>query len=299
MDALVALSQRTVFVATWPGAEEGLRTIVTSSGVSALPLFTDMDELLGAAPSLGWQSPDGSAQAREIGARAALSHALAHNLLVVVDIGAPHVMEADHEEIAPLLSPQARRDSSGPFAAAGRVSSSLMQAVKPGTPPRGMPVRPPSSPAGSRRGAARKASRAIFARPQDAPEGFTVSTPTGPAEPQSQSSATFGGGSTVRITALVTPPSEDLLDALCDVLRSYPEVEWACIAAVSRGPAPPVPTVGLRIDATFRSRVSEIVGGVRATASRAGAALDVLLLDDPVLVRVARNDSLLFYPWRR
>jgi len=98
---------------------------------------------------------------------------------------------------------------------------------------------------------------------------------------------------------LATPPSEELLDALCDVLRSYPEVEWACIAAVSRGPAGATPTVGLRVDATFRTRVNEIIGAVRAAATKAGAGLDVLLLDDPVLVRVARNDSLLFYPWRR
>ena len=61
----------------------------------------------------------------------------------------------------------------------------------------------------------------------------------------------------------------------------------------------PVPTVAVRVDASFRSRVLDIVAAVRAAAARAGAGLDVLLLDDAQLMRAARAAGQPFYPWRR
>ena len=264
MDALVALSQRTVYVALWQGTDDGLRTMVSSAGVTALPIFTDLDELRSAVGRLGWLGADGSVPTREIGARAALSHALAHDLLVVVDLGSKHAMEIDREEIAPLLSPQARRESSGPFAAAGRVSSSLMQAVKTATPPGGLAIAPrtsatnlaaaaaasatvtqPSSQSGGAGGSGGQ-SQGVFRRPSDSPsQGLTVQATAGPGAPASEASATFGSGSSVRIAELTAAPADALLDAMRTALRDYPEVEWACIAAFARGPASPTPTVGL------------------------------------------------------
>jgi hypothetical protein len=103
----------------------------------------------------------------------------------------------------------------------------------------------------------------------------------------------------VILAPLSSEPSEALLDALTAVLRSYPEVEWACVLVASRGSSAPVPAIGLRLDAGFRQRVNEIIAELRATGERSGAILDVVLLDDATLMRNARGCGLIFYPWRK
>ncbi len=131
VDALVALVQRTIFVAPWPAGVDGYRTLVNSQRSAALPIFTDRAELENAGRRFGWFAPDGSIPGIEIGARAALTYAKAQGLAyVVVDIAANHCLEVGRDEIEPLLSPNARKQS-GPFAASGRISSSLHQTVKP------------------------------------------------------------------------------------------------------------------------------------------------------------------------
>jgi len=112
-------------------------------------------------------------------------------------------------------------------------------------------------------------------------------------------SASFGAGSSVEFRALDHAPSDELLDALSAVLREYPEVEWAVFANVARGPVAAVPTVGLRVDTSFRTRVGEIIPALKQAADAHGATVDVLLLDDPKLMRAARADQLVFFPWRR
>src|SRR4051794_12540565 len=86
VDALVVLSQRTVYAATWPGQNQAARTLTNSEGESALPLFTGMDVLDATATRFGWRNADGSLQFRELGAREALRHALARGVhFVVID----------------------------------------------------------------------------------------------------------------------------------------------------------------------------------------------------------------------
>ena len=132
VDALLALMQRTVFVVPWGAGAEGYRTLVNSQNVVALPVFTERDQLETAARRYGWLAADGSAPAVEVGARQALHYARSNQLaFVVVDIAADHALEVSREELEPLLTPAARRESSGPFAGAGRISSTLMRAVKP------------------------------------------------------------------------------------------------------------------------------------------------------------------------
>ncbi len=274
VDALLALGQRTVWVGTWGPAQEGFRTLTNSEGHTALPVFSTQAELAGAAARYGWTTPDGSIPGREVGAREALRHAIAHNLqYVVVDIGTDHALDIEKSEIEPMLSPEARRESTvGPYAGVGRVSSSMMKAVKATPPPGSLP-------------AAQRPAPRITA---------TTADPT-----QSRPDATFGSGSSVTVTPLGTEPSDALLDGLSEVLRGYPEVEWACIGSVARGPASPVPTVGLRVDTGFRQRVNEVITRVRQTADERGASVDVMLLDDPQVMRTARQVALVFYPWRR
>src|SRR5688572_16218382 len=75
VDALVALAQRTVFVPTWKTGEEGYRTLTSSSGDTALPIFTDEIQIRDAAQRYGWVEPNGSVSFEEVGARKAFRHA--------------------------------------------------------------------------------------------------------------------------------------------------------------------------------------------------------------------------------
>ncbi len=285
VDALVALAQRTVYVVPWPGGIEGYRTLVNSDGVAALPIFSLLAELEEAARRYGWLGADGTAPRAEIGARKAFHYAISQNLtFVVVDIAAEHALEIGREEFQPLMTPAARRDSQGPYAAAGKISSSLIRAVTPapGTlkaPP--APIEPPAS------------------LPQSTPpsaasgSGFTVSKDFDPT-----AAATFGGGTSATLSALTQVPEDALYDALTALLRGYPEIEWASLCNASRGPGAPVPTVGLRVDTSYRQRMNEIIAEIRKAGEGHGAALDVLLLDDPELMRSARATGV-FYPWRK
>lgn len=142
VDALVVLSQRTVFVATWPtDPESGIRTLTSSSGDTAMPVFSGIEVLKEAAQRFGWTNPDGSLSWRELGAREALRRAVARGVhFVVIDIGSEHSVEFARGEIEPLVSGAGRKDPTGPFAVSARVSTALMDAVrKTSRPPPGSP----------------------------------------------------------------------------------------------------------------------------------------------------------------
>lgn len=277
VDALVALAQRTVFVVPWPGGIEGWRTLVNSDGVAALPIFTSFAELDEAARRYGWLDARGNPPAAEVGARAALNYAIREQLsFVVVDIAAEHALEIARPEFEPLTAQSPRHDSSGPYAGAGKVSSSLMRAVRP-TPP---PMR-----------ASDIQAQIAAARTATPPQPMPAATPPVPIPVPTLSGIT--------LTPLEQEPNDALMEDVADVLRTYPEVEWASFCAASRGASAPLPAIGLRVDASYRQRVSEIDGAVRKVVGAHGAALDVLLLDDAALMRAARAQGVVFYPWRQ
>jgi hypothetical protein len=285
IDALVALAQRTVYIPTW-GQDASFRTLTNANGQTALPIFSSPAELERAARQFGWQGPDGQISSKEIGARGAFNHAVGQNLhFVVVDISSPHSLDIDREEIEPLLSPAARRESSGPYAGVGRITSNMMQAVKPTSSARDVPAVP----------AGRRPDPTAMAR-QAAAEGAQVRASTSD-EPIAVT--TFGSGSSVAVHKLQHAPSDDLLASLSGVLRGYPEVEWAALCAIARGPGAPMPTVALKVDTAFRQRVNEIIQRLREAGDSQGASLDVLLLDDAAVMRTVRADAMLFYPWKR
>jgi hypothetical protein len=265
VDALLALSQRTVFLVPWPGGVEGWRTLVNRDGVAALPMFSGVDELEEAARRYGWLDGHGNAPHQEVGARAAFNYAIRESLAyVVLDIASKHALEMARAELEPLVSSAARRDSSGPYAGAGKISSTLIRAVRNTPPPMRAadtrtPVPPPIAP----------------------PAIPTPVLPPAAAVPTTASAGPSG------------EPSEDLLDALSAVLRNYPEAEWAAILP------PPRRAVGVRIDPSFRRRVEELVAHVRRASESQSAGLEVVLLDDPALMRSARGQGLVFYPWRK
>ncbi|HHH29641.1 MAG TPA: hypothetical protein ENK57_15020 [Polyangiaceae bacterium] len=301
VDAMVALVQRTVHVVPWPGGIEGYRTLINSDGVAALPIFSMVSELEEAARRFGWLEADGTAPRAEVGARRALNYAIEQDLaFVVIDIASDHSLEAARPEFEPLLSAAARRDSQGPYAAAGKISSSLIRAVtpRPGTVPAARRIEAPTSESSpgilSAMGIPPAAKvPEIDPVPNNDTPGFTVRQGFDP-----NAGATFGGGSSVAVSAFEQAPGDTLYAALTTVLRGFPEVEWAALCNVARGPSAPVPGVGLRVDVSFRQRLNEIIAEVRAAGERHGAGLDVFLLDDPTLMRAARAAGV-FYPWRK
>ena len=265
VDALLALSQRTVFTVPWPDGIEGYRTLLNTEGLEALPIFTDRNELRKASRQFGWMLPNGTFDEVEIGAREAFHYTQIRSFaFVIVDIAAEHALEIGREELTPLLSPAARRESSGPFAGAGRITSSLMRAVRadesrrissqPPAPSSSLPPRPPSTPPPDQ--------LANNLRPSCA------------------------------IDSIDTPLSEERLAALEPILREYPEVEWACIGA-SHGER----MLGLRVDPRIRHRLNEIADKIDHTLAQ--ERCPVVLLDDPNHLRTARSNAFVFYPWRR
>lgn len=260
VDALVALSQRTVFVATWGGGSSGFRTLMNSNREAALPVFTSITELETAARRYGWLNPQGEAASREVGAREALHYALAQEVAyVVVDIAADHALEITPPEMEPLMSSAARRDSSGPFAVVGKVSDSVRKAVESSLPP-------VDSLADLADGGAPTTGQLGML-----PEGLSLHAP--PATPE-----------------------DATLDAIADVLRQYPEVEWASVVgAVSEAN----PIVGLRLDTAYRARVGEIIDKVKEVAAGTGSPVATVLLDNTDVVRRARQEGVVFYPWRK
>lgn len=300
VDALVALAQRTVWIVPWPDASAGWRTLVNSDGKAALPIFTGRNELETAAARFGWLGPDRKALAAEVGSREALRYARDKSLaFVVVDIAADHTLEITREEIEPLLTPAARRDT-GPFAGTGRVSSTLMRAVVQGSSqtPAPMPQQ----------------SRSLAIRPTPAPGTLKAAVPTpglqkgvlpvtppppgGGSSPGTLSSpraATPSGAPSpvlpsMRLSPLPVAPDDAFLDTLETVLRDYPEVEWACL-----GIAGGTTAIGIRIDARMRSRLDSLAAALGSVS----AGAPIVTLDDAQHLKAARGEALMFFPWRR
>ena len=298
VDALVALSQRTLWVVPWGQGIDGYRTLINSSGLAALPMFTSIRELEEACQRFGWLDPSGQAPRTEVGARQSFTYARTNNLgFVVVDIASGHSLEIAQEEFAPLLTN--RQESPGPFAAAGRVGSDLIAAVErrssqtnlrvvdvTGATAQGMPqapqTRPGTTPATGIRAVAPPEppaalpTNALPPKPEASSAGFVIPLPDSVH------------GST-RFAAPFTTPEDAMLDRLEAILRGYPEVEWACLGIANGTPA-----IGLRIDARIRNRVGEL-----ASAVQQAGQLAVVVLDDMAHFKSAKTDAFVFFPWRR
>jgi hypothetical protein len=114
-------------------------------------------------------------------------------------------------------------------------------------------------------------------------------------------SATFGATPTATMKALEIAPSEELLDELAEVLREYPEVEWACLVTGARADHKQSESVALRIEPAFRQskNLAEITRRLREVGAARHATYDVLMLDTHEQMKQARHIGLPFYPWRK
>jgi len=94
-------------------------------------------------------------------------------------------------------------------------------------------------------------------------------------------------------------PDQELTDRLSQILRIYPEIEWACIANyLSSQESEPRPLIGLRVDSRLRTRLDEIALHLITCAKGTLPRIQVGLLDEASVVREVRGTALMFYPWR-
>ncbi len=288
VDALIALAQRTLWVVSWPNPADGYRTLVNSGGMAALPVFTERPMLDSAAERFGWVGPDGSIAALEVGARQALSFARERSLaFVVVDIVADHSLEIAQSELEPLLTPAARRESQGAFAGAGRISTLLKQSVRatPTAPlPAVGPIRAPTPPPG----ALAPARPQVQAPPPGSSPG-SVQAPSSPGSVPAGEPSPLVSAS--RLMTLTSNPDPALVDRLDAVLRNYPEVEWACLGLASAAQT----ILVLRIDPRMRTRVDNL----RTELGAVSNGMPITLLDEPAVMRAARIEAFVFFPWRK
>ena len=205
--------------------------------------------------------------------------------LVVVDITSDHTFELDEGEMELVgASPSTRPPS---YAGSG-ASSSPARASRQRL--RGKARQ--HAPAGPRQPRPR---RALEHRPTAAPS--TPSTINVDVEHHAVS-ATFAIAHTATMNVLSATPPDDLIDTLAQVLREYPEVEWACLVGEERAPSDAV-HVALRIDRAFRKHLAQISVKLRDASAAQGVQCDVLVLDTPEQVKRARAIGLPFYPWRK
>lgn len=105
-------------------------------------------------------------------------------------------------------------------------------------------------------------------------------------------------GDGIKLVELHDPPDEALLKSLAEVLRAYFEVEWASYCEVARPAGAPSPAVGLRITDVYRDNVTAIIKELCQASRGHDVEIDVLLIDGHDMLRKARENAFVFYPWK-
>ncbi len=105
-------------------------------------------------------------------------------------------------------------------------------------------------------------------------------------------------GDGIRLAPIHHPPDDTLLKSLAGVLRSYFEIEWASYCEVARPAGDPSPAVGLRITDNYRDNVTAIIKEICDAGREHDVELDVLLIDGHDMLRKAREQAVVFYPWK-
>ena len=282
--AIGALRGSEVLATTWPTDPSNLRTLLNSSGLRALALFTDKRHLDEAAVRYGWQGADGQVAATRLHISEAIRVARQQQVaLVIVDIASDHALELDQGELELVAAPPSTRApsyrglSSVISTAPHADSASEVQRVSTHPPP-----------------------------PSEALDESAIRPSSSPLRPSSVNvdaahhavSATFGMATTATMARLPAAPAAELVDALAHVLRDYCEVEWACLVGELDGPSGAV-SVALRIDTAFRKHLPEISLKLRKVSAEHGAKCDVLVLETVEQMKRARAIGLPFYPWRK
>lgn len=275
--AVAALRGAELWAATWPTDPALVRTLTNSDGVTALPLFTEERELNDAAVRYAWLNVDGQVPRCSVALWEAMRVAKQQKAqLLVIDITSEHPLELDEGDIELLSAPPSSKPPS------------RVQKVRSTPPPADANVvtRASARPMAGERGGSGTYSPLRPRTVTPNPDAHAVS-------------ATFGATPTATMQALEAAPSDALLDELADVLREYPEVEWACLVTGARADHKQSESVALRIEPAFRKNLAEITQRLREVGAGRHATYDVLMLDTPEQMKHARHIGLPFYPWRK
>lgn len=275
--AIAGLRGAELWAATWPTDPSFLRTLTNSNGITALPLFTDERELHEASVRYAWLSVDGQAPRCTVALWEAMRVAKQQKAqLLVIDIASEHALELDEGDMDLLSAPP----SSKP----------------PAQKPKFRSTPPPADAKAVQRASARPTVGERGGSGTYSPLRPRMITPNPDAHTVS---ATFGATPTATMQALEVQPSDELLDELADVLREYPEVEWACLVTGARADHGQSESVALRIEPAFRKNLAEITQKLREVGAQRHATYDVLMLDTHEQMKQARAVGLPFYPWRK
>jgi hypothetical protein len=266
-----------MYAATWPADSTQLRTLLNSSGVRALSLFTDEPQLDEAALRFGWLDADGRVPSRRIHVSEAVLFARQHDVAVlIIDLTADHALELDNGDMELMSAPPSGRPPSFP----PLVSSSRQ--VHDGSEVKRISTRPP--------GAAETTSHASLSG--------LIPTAVDVDLEHHAVRASFAPAGVTTMIALESAPDDALTDALCAVLREYIEVEWACFVGDSDREGSHF-SVALRIEPGFPKHLPEISVKLREASATSGNPCDVLVLETVDQMKRARQLGLPFYPWRK
>jgi hypothetical protein len=105
-------------------------------------------------------------------------------------------------------------------------------------------------------------------------------------------------GDGIKLVAVRYAPDEALLKSLADILRGYFEIEWASYCEVARPAGDPTPAIGLRITDNYRDNVTAIIKDLCEAGRTHDVEIDVLLIDGHDMLRKARENAVVFYPWK-
>jgi hypothetical protein len=286
--ALTALRGAEVWAVTWPLDPASLRSLTNSRGITALPVFSSEHQLEDAAARYGWLGPDGLVPRRQLAMAEGIREAKrAHAQILVVDIAADHAFELDEGEMELLSIPSG---PSGRAPSYGGLSVVSRRPTPDGMEVKRLSTRPPAPGLGPE----------SHERPTPDPLRSALKPSSITPAPDTRTvSATFGASPTATMEELEQLPSDELFDALTDVLREYPEVEWACVVQADRGVGRPNASVALRVEPAFRRHLAEIGEKLRTVGGEHGRLFEVLVLDTPEQMKQARAVGLPFYPWRK
>jgi hypothetical protein len=280
--AVAALRGAELWAATWPTDPSFLRTLTNSDGVTALPLFTDERELHDASVRYAWLNMDGQAPRCTVALWEAMRVAKQQKAqLLVIDIASEHSLELDEGDMELLSAPPSSKPP-------GSKPPARIQKLRSTPPPADAQEvqRASARPSMAQRGGSGTYSPLRPRTITPNPDTHTVS-------------ATFGATPTAKMQALEAPASDELLNELADVLREYPEVEWACLVMSTRADHMQSDSVALRIEPAFRKNLDEITQKLREIGKSRHATYDVLMLDTPEQMKQARQIGMPFYPWRK
>ncbi|MET0341155.1 MAG: SseB family protein [Polyangiales bacterium] len=279
--AITALRGAEVYAATWSGDPTQLRTLVDPDGVRALAVFTDERHVEEAALRLAWVGIDGAVAMRRLHLSDAIRFARAEDIpIVVVDVGSDHSLELDPGDMELVSAPPSTRPGSY-----GSLAPVLSSRTDDGSAVTRVSSRPPPT----------RVDPESSIPPPSALRPTAVNVDVA----HHAISATFVPSGLVTMTPLDAPPTDDVAEALAQVLRDYLAVDWACLVADADQPDPTAYSVALRIDPAYRQQLPEIRERLREASAGFGPACELVVLETAEQMKRARQIGLPFYPWRR